>query len=214
MAEDRTTNVAQPESISVLFVCLGNICAFVNPRITPTQTQRLLGRSPMAHAVFDHLIASLPESYPSIHTDSAGTGAYHVGSSPDPRTLATLQSHGITDFDHDARQVRSTDFQNFDYIFAMDSDNLDDLQRKCRRVKASDDFKGKISLFGDWDVLKKPGKGHGEDIEDPYYGGDAGFEDAFQQCVRYSRGWLRDVLKVDANMDKNGKVTIAKLVSE
>ena len=118
--------------------------------------------------------------------------------------MATLEAHGIQNFDHAARQVLNRDFEAFDYILAMDGDNLKDLRRKCRRLKKGDNTEKRIALFGDFDYVDQV---KGEDIEDPYYGGDYGFEIAYDQCVRFSRGWLRDVLGVEADIDPNGKVT-------
>ena len=163
----------------------------------------------MAHAVFDHLVAALPPSQHQIRTDSAGTGAYHELDPPDPRTMATLVKHGITDYDHAARKVQKTDFEEYDYIFAMDRYNLSDLRQKCRRLKKSKELENRISLFGDWDFKKKTdNRDRGEEVQDPYYGADDGFEQAFQQCVRFSKGWLRDILGVDVDIDDKGEVCI------
>src|SRR5215472_1009206 len=81
--------------VSVLFVCLGNIC-----------------RSPMAEAVFRSLTH---DSHPLIaEVESAGTAAYHVGSPPDSRTMRTLVANGITKYQHIARRVTAADFERFD----------------------------------------------------------------------------------------------------
>jgi len=82
----------------------------------------------MAEAVFRS--ASAPHR-PSLidHIDSAGTGAYHALSPPDYRTMSTLRQHGITNYNHSARKVTKEDFRTFDYILAMDKDNLRDLLR-------------------------------------------------------------------------------------
>lgn len=77
-----------PEPVSVLFVCLGNIC-----------------RSTMAEGVFQHLTSKAPYKGLVSKLDSCGTGAYHVGDDPDDRTLETLQKHGVTDYEHAARKV-------------------------------------------------------------------------------------------------------------
>src|ERR1700743_1326244 len=87
----------------------------------------------MAEGVF----RSLAKSNPRIgEIDSAGTGAYHTLDPPDSRTLKTLRRHGITDYNHGARQVHAGDFETFDYIFAMDAYNLSDLQRLQRRAES------------------------------------------------------------------------------
>jgi hypothetical protein len=76
------------EPISVLFVCLGNIC-----------------RSTMAEGIFRSIVAKPPYQALISEVDSCGTGAYHTGSSPDSRTMSTLEDNGITDYDHAARKV-------------------------------------------------------------------------------------------------------------
>ncbi|KAF2743751.1 low molecular weight phosphotyrosine protein phosphatase, partial [Sporormia fimetaria CBS 119925] len=162
------------KTVSVLFVCLGNIC-----------------RSTMCEAVF----ASLTTSHPLISTiDSCGTGAYHIGSPPDPRTMSTLRAHNITSYKHSARQFQTQDFSDFDYIFAMDEDNLEHLERlRKREVKKrglSEEGVGKVMLFGVFG--EKKGK-RGEEVVDPYYGEDDGFERAFEQAVRFSRGFLGEL---------------------
>ncbi|KAK3186857.1 Low molecular weight phosphotyrosine protein phosphatase [Lecanicillium sp. MT-2017a] len=158
-----------PEPTSVLFVCLGNIC-----------------RSTMAEGIFRHL-AQKPEWKGKIGMiDSCGTGAYHTGDSPDDRTMATLEDNGITDYDHAARKFRTSDFDKFDYIFAMDRSNLSDLQRL---QKGNPDSKAKVMLYGEFS-----GKGKAEIVNDPYYGGTGGFTKAFEQCSRFADNFLREVV--------------------
>lgn len=163
--------------ISVLFVCLGNIC-----------------RSPMAEAVFRSLVSSDPRI---CAIDSAGTGAYHEGDGPDPRTMNTLEDNGILDYDHAARKIHISDFSNFDYILAMDTENLHDLQRLKGKMMAKKNTgtvlegereRGKVSLFGDFGGKK------GEVVVDPYYGARNGFEIAFEQMVRFSKAFIGVVL--------------------
>ncbi|KAF4119997.1 low molecular weight phosphotyrosine protein phosphatase [Geosmithia morbida] len=159
-----------PEPVSVLFVCLGNIC-----------------RSPMAQGIFQHM-AQQPQYKGKIgKVDSCGTAAYHTGDMPDSRTLSTLEDNGIHGFDHEARRFRSTDFDKFDYIFAMDRSNLSDLQRMQR---GNPDAKAKVMLFGEWSG--RPGKA--ETVSDPYYGGTDGFEKAYEQCLRFSKNFLVEVI--------------------
>ncbi|KAK3173239.1 hypothetical protein OEA41_006568 [Lepraria neglecta] len=177
-----TTTSAPP--ISVLFVCLGNIC-----------------RSPMAEAVFN----SLTSSDPRLSTiDSAGTGAYHEGDGPDPRTMSTLEDNGIVDYDHAARKVQASDFSTFGYILAMDKDNLNDLQRiKSRVTKKGNGTTGKemgkVMLFGDFGGKK------GEQVGDPYYGARNGFEIAYEQMVRFSKGFIAQVLDQGGNNPSQAK---------
>ncbi len=144
----------------------------------------------MAEGVF----RSLTHSSPHIsHIDSAGTGAYHTDDPPDPRTMAILETNGMTDYDHGARKITSADFKEFDYILAMDRDNLKDLQRARQRVIAKSKDKsevdlGKVMLFGDFGGRK------GEEVIDPYYGPRDGFEIAYEQMVRFSKGFLNEVV--------------------
>ncbi|KAL2364837.1 hypothetical protein RJZ56_002256 [Blastomyces dermatitidis] len=191
-----SSNPAGSKPVSVLFVCLGNIC-----------------RSPMAEAIFRHQItstaAATAPSAPKFSTiDSAGTGAYHVNSQPDPRTMSALRDHGITSYTHAARKIRRDDFFAFDYILAMDGDNLDDLMhergRAVGRGKGGKGGKGdgdgdgdghvaQVRLMGDFlpdgSVVEKVGGG--EEVGDPYYGGKEGFEVVYRQLVRLSGGFMK-----------------------
>ncbi|KAI8092555.1 phosphotyrosine protein phosphatase I superfamily [Halteromyces radiatus] len=149
-------------TISVLFVCLGNIC-----------------RSPMAEAVFAHIVQQhqLTERFKKI--DSAGTAGYHVGSKPDSRSAATCEKYGAA-VNHRAQKVTTQHFKEFDYILCMDESNLEDLLNK--KPAGS---KAVISLFGEFDP-------QGERIiQDPYYGGIDGFEHNFKQVTRASEGFLK-----------------------
>ena len=103
-------------SVRVLFVCMGNIC-----------------RSPTAHALFREAVtaAGLGDK---ITTDSAGTHAYHIGNPPDARATATALARDIDVTDLRARQVCEADFEQFDYIVAMDRDNLSSLEASCPRA--------------------------------------------------------------------------------
>lgn len=137
----------------------------------------------MAEAVF----RSLTKSHPRVGTiDSAGTGAYHTLDPPDERTMETLQKHGITDYDHGARQVSTEDFSDFDYIFAMDGYNLRDLRRFQRRLESrAQHTKAKIMLFGEYSGNRKP-----EEVGDPYYGADDGFEEVYEQVSRFAKNFI------------------------
>lgn len=158
----------------------------------------------MAEGVFRHLSKMLPSSSRAPKSsdqwiiDSAGTGAYHALSPPDPRTLAVLKKHGITDYDHSARKIRNQDFHDFDYIFAMDAENLEDLIEMRDRLarsanKSSTSTKprlAEVALFGVYG-----GRSEDEEVDDPYYGGNDGFDRAFEQVSRFSKGFLESLQK-------------------
>lgn len=191
---------------NVLFVCLGNICMAPAPHHPPSSltlpfTNPLTfarshpGRSTMSEGVFRH-ITSQTSPHPTVgEIDSCGTGAYHAGDGPDPRTMSTLEDHGITAYDHCARKFDNpADFHRFHYILAMDRENLSDLRRlrdayeRKLRGKGKDDEAarlGKVMLFGDFGGKK------GEVVVDPYYGARDGFEVAYKQAVRFSEGLLK-----------------------
>lgn len=159
----------------------------------------------MAEAVF----RSVAANNPSIGTiDSAGTGAYHELDPPDPRTMATLRKHQISDYNHAARKVTRDDFREFDYVLAMDKYNLRDLLRVRdaiisgrggkKHATADSGSTSKVAdvrLFGDFGGSKgvHPKVGGGEEVQDPYYGAHDGFEEVYQQVVRFSRGFLEHV---------------------
>lgn len=141
----------------------------------------------MAEAVFRSLTYCKSQI---TNVDSAGTGAYHAGAYPDPRTMATLRSNGINDYRHAARVLKLHDFALFDYVLAMDSENLGSLQRlKEQWLKnGGEEGKSKVMLFGDF------GEKSGEEIIDPYYGARGGFDVAHEQMVRFSNGFIKQVL--------------------
>ena len=132
--------------MKVLFVCLGNIC-----------------RSPTAEAVLQYLVTD--QGF-DIKIDSAGTAAYHIGKSPDPRSQQAALKRGIDMSGQKARQVTPNDFYEFDYIFAMDKANYQGLMN----IKPTNSH-AQLSLF-----LKEFGSLGCDEVPDPYYGGDQGFE--------------------------------------
>lgn len=150
------------ETTSVLFVCLGNIC-----------------RSPLAEGVFLHLLEEegLASRY---RVDSAGTGAWHVGNLPDPRSREVASRNGIT-LPSRARQVEDRDFREFDLVVAMDRSNLGDLESLKARVGGD----ARLVLMRDFD----PDPGDGQ-VPDPYYGGPDGFDRVFDMVLRSARGLL------------------------
>jgi protein-tyrosine phosphatase len=148
----------------VLFVCLGNIC-----------------RSPAAEAAFQHAAAEAGLASQFV-IDSAGTGAWHVGEPADARMREAGRRRGI-DVTSLARQVSVQDFTDFDHILAMDMTNLRALRRQ-----APVEHRSKIRLFRDLDP-----EGTGEDVPDPYYGNDAGFDEVFEIVTRTARALLKEL---------------------
>ena len=142
----------------VLFVCLGNIC-----------------RSPTAEGVMRALVAEAGLQ-DEIEVDSAGTGAWHAGSAPDPRSAAAAARRGIT-LEGAARQVTAEDFEAYDLILAMDAENLHDLRRR-----APAGTEGKVRLLCG-----------NADVPDPYYGGERGFDDVLDQVEAACRALLDEL---------------------
>lgn len=136
------------KKIRICFVCMGNIC-----------------RSPTAQGVFANMLQreGLSEV---VEVDSAGTHAYHVGEPPDRRARAAALKRKIDLGPQRARRVASEDFEDFDYIVAMDRSNQEDLMEI-----ASPGQHDKIRLF-----LEYAAELPEIDVPDPYYGGPQGFE--------------------------------------
>ena len=151
-------------SVCVLFVCMGNIC-----------------RSPTAHALFRNAVtaAGLDDE---ITTDSAGTHAYHIGNPPDARATATALTRDIDMTGLRARQVCQADFEQFDYVVAMDRENLALLEASCPPAMLD-----RLSLMLDW------AEGRGDEVPDPYYGGDGGFLRVFDMLAEASQRLLTHI---------------------
>ncbi len=151
---------------SVLFVCMGNIC-----------------RSPTAEGVFRRIVeqAGLASD---VDIDSAGTHAYHVNEPADRRAAAAAERRGYSLEGIRARRVSAADFECFDYIVAMDHDNLDVL-----RQQASEEHAGNLYLFLEFAA------GAEDEVPDPYYGGAAGFERVLDLVEEASRGLLETLRK-------------------
>ncbi|PHH52412.1 Low molecular weight phosphotyrosine protein phosphatase [Ceratocystis fimbriata CBS 114723] len=150
----------------------------------------------MAEGIFQSIARKKQHGDLIDRIDSCGTGAYHVGEGPDSRTMATLQKNGITDYVHSARKVQPSDFDRFDYIFAMDRSNLSDLQSmQQQRDKSKGEPRAKVMLFGEYSD-----SGKAEVVHDPYYGGNEGFEEAYKRCLAYTNNFLAAL-----NKEKGGK---------
>jgi protein-tyrosine phosphatase len=153
----------------VLFVCLGNIC-----------------RSPTALAAMRRLVeqAGLQDA---VELDSAGTGAWHVGSPPDDRAVAAAARRGIR-LTGVGRQVSAEDLATFDYVIAMDAANRRELRRIAREAGLSDH---NVYLLREFDPASvRAGR---LDVPDPYSGGPEGFERVLDQVEAACAGLLGEL---------------------
>jgi protein-tyrosine phosphatase len=156
----------------LLFVCLGNIC-----------------RSPTAEGVMRALV-SREGLEGSIEVESAGTGGWHVGSPPDARAAEAARARGVA-LGGTARQVRAQDFDDFNLLLAMDSENL----RALRRLAPGEQERAKVRLLREFDPASAPAADL--DVPDPYYGGVDGFGEVFE-LVQAACAGLLEQLREDA----------------
>jgi low molecular weight protein-tyrosine phosphatase len=152
-------------NVSVLFVCMGNIC-----------------RSPTAEGVFRKVVRDA-ELHDLIIVDSAGTHAYHVNEPPDRRARAAAERRGFPLDDIRARRVSGEDYERFDYILAMDEDNLSILKEG-----APDEHRYKVRLFLEFAEASRV-----MEVPDPYYGGSSGFERVLDLVEEASEGLLEAI---------------------
>jgi protein-tyrosine phosphatase len=160
----------------VLFVCLGNIC-----------------RSPTAEAVMAQLVAEAGLEH-AIELDSAGTGAWHVGSPPDERAAAAAAAARGIAMRGAARQVTVEDFERFDLLLAMDAEN----HRNLRDLAPHPEAAGKVRLLRELDPANaSAGAGAGGtvslDVPDPYYGGEDGFDHVIDLVEAACAGLLAEL---------------------
>ena len=148
--------------VKILFVCMGNIC-----------------RSPTAEGVFRHKVVRAGMEN-QIHIDSAGTIAYHEGHPPDARAQEAAERRGIDLSSQRARKVSSSDFEKFDFVIAMDSDNHYQLEAICPAG-----YEDRLHMF-----LKFARNSRQIDVPDPYYGGSRGFETVLDLIEDASEGLL------------------------
>lgn len=134
----------------ILFVCLGNIC-----------------RSPLAEALFNHHLTSLGINQKFI-VDSCGTNGYHNGELADPRTRKSAELRGIP-IPHRSRQIQMSDFDTFDHILVMDTENLKNV------IALAPDKSEKVQLITHFSEQFK-----GQIIPDPYFGDEKGFDNVFE----------------------------------
>lgn len=135
--------------MNILMVCLGNIC-----------------RSPLAEGI---LRAKIKEHGLDWRVDSAGTGAYHVGEAPDPRSIAVAQKYGLNIRQQRARQFRKEDLDQFDLILAMDQSNYQNILAKATRPEHSQ----KVRLMLEYGETSR------HEVPDPYWDNN-GFELVYQ----------------------------------
>ena len=155
------------EKIKVLFVCMGNIC-----------------RSPTAEGVFVKLIKDRALEADFL-VDSAGTHAYHEGEVPDSRSQQAALLRDVKLAHIRARKVVMGDFEDFDYLLAMDDDNYALLMNAC-----PEHYKTKIHYFLDYAPHLKV-----REVPDPYYGGVYGFEKVLDLIEEASVGFLESLKK-------------------
>ncbi len=137
--------------VNVLFVCLGNIC-----------------RSPLAEAIFNHKIRERGlEKF--VQADSCGTANYHVGDTPDSRTINNALKNGVT-IKHLGRQLSMRDLGTYHYVLAMDKSN----HANIFRLANASQHAHKIKLMRSFDVIPQ-----GDEVPDPYYGTEADFQNVF-----------------------------------
>lgn len=152
------------DRIRVLFVCLGNIC-----------------RSPSAEGVFRSLVEEAGLS-DCIHIDSCGTGNWHIGKSPDARARGAARKRGIDISDLRARQIVETDLDEFDYVLVMDRQNLADVTDIWHQNGGT-----APELFLSY------GKSSHDEVPDPYYGGEDGFELVLDLIHEAGQGLLDEI---------------------
>ena len=133
----------------ILFVCMGNIC-----------------RSPAAEGVMQNLVASEGLEQ-KIYLDSAGTIGYHIGERADSRMRSFAQKRGIDLLSISRSFDPMGDFEEFDYIIAMDDCNMEDLLNMDVDMK----YREKLHMMTDFCRTRKEKK-----VPDPYYGGECGFD--------------------------------------
>ncbi len=152
--------------VRVLFVCMGNIC-----------------RSPLAHGFFEQLLEQ-EGLQDRVAVDSAGTHSYHVGDPPDERAQRSALIRGFDIREQRARRVQVSDFEQFDYVLAMDNENRANLEQLC--VDTVQRQKLRLLLAFAPHLSER-------EVPDPYYGGSSGFERVIDLVEEASYGLLEDI---------------------
>lgn len=161
------------KKVSVLFVCMGNIC-----------------RSPTAHGVFEQLVTNAKLNN-RIEVESAGTHSYHIGEKPDPRSMQVASQHGYDLSYIRSRKVKQSDFEDYDYVIAMDKNNLENLSHDC-----PDEMQHKLHLF--LEISDQAENLGNSEVPDPYYGGANGFQYVLDIVEQGSKNLLN---KIKAELD-------------
>ena len=156
------------DHVSVVFVCLGNIC-----------------RSPLAEGVFRHLVQQRGLAQ-RFEIDSAGTSAYHEGDPPDERSAAVARRRGI-ELNGRSRPLSRADLERFDYVIVMDEEN----QRAVARLAAGRHGRAVVRRLREFD----PDSLDDFDVPDPYYGGATGFERVHDMVERACAGLLTTIVE-------------------
>ena len=160
--------------MKILMVCLGNIC-----------------RSPLAEGIFRQRLDELQLNW---EVDSAGTSGFHAGEQPNPRSIQIADNHGLDIRSQVSRPIRRDDFQAFDYIFAMDGANLQNLLE----MNPSDQSKSRIHRF--LEFAEEPTL----DVPDPYYD-DQGFARVFQLLDKASDRVIQRIIEETGGMTEGVK---------
>ena len=142
-------------------VCLGNIC-----------------RSPLAEGIMRDKISKHKQGW---QVDSAGTGSWHVGSKPDSRSIAVAAKHKLDISGQNARQFTAADYEKFDIIFAMDSENFQNILK----LAPDEPSKEKVHM-----IMNQSEPGRNQSVPDPYWDDD-GFDKVFQMLDRACEAYIK-----------------------
>lgn len=146
----------------ILFICMGNIC-----------------RSPLAEGFFRHACETAGVS-DKFHIDSAGTGGWHVGDAPDPRSVKSAARYGVDISAQNSRKLVGADFESFDLLLVMDQHNIDTVNAILPKQHGD-----KLHMMMDFCL------GRDEEIPDPYYGGKDGFKNVCEMVDTASQALLK-----------------------
>ena len=163
--KESTMHISKENPFKIVFVCLGNIC-----------------RSPTAEGMFQHLVNERGLQ-PYFYIDSAGTSAFHIGEPANSKSQQVANQHGVK-LPSRARRFEAADLEEFDLIFAMDRENLENIKQLDSRNQYSE----KIKLLREYD--SQPGNG---EVPDPYYGGMDGFQNVFDIVKRSCEALLDEL---------------------